>query len=276
MEEFIASAVARLILLALGIYLLVLILEFIESHWYVVLPIGILVGIAGYALRRLWQRLSSRWEHEQQQEAERQERERDRAEAAIRLLNWPSEAQRMLQDIAALLVAAGEHVNRAGAEFRDRAFSPFWDQIEDATSILEEYHQHVAEYLRQVKDIARMAVKHHHEVYYTLDPIPDSRHTETRVAGIVRKAQRDPEFARIYEQRRTTKLLVEKFETLIDDLAVTHELSQERLNATLEGLSEDMLADAAEHREFEKKTLEKQDDQTRMLDDIRRRKKPMP
>ena len=69
-----------------------------------------------------------------------------------------------------------------------------------------------------------------------IDTLPGATRTADRMHSIVRRAQKDFQFATIYEQRKTNQLLVEGFANLGQAL---NEMSY-RLNASIDALSESL------------------------------------
>jgi hypothetical protein len=247
----------------------------------------------------------------QQAEADRQQAEENAARARrqaeedairarhARLVNLLSTSREDFLNLPTLVAAAEVHLDRAGDEFKDGAFAPFWDEVEHATNKLAAYHsqvqsleQNALEYRKGVTNLPmRMP-----PFALPLGQLTDARPTAARLAATVRTAQKNFQFATIYEQRKTNQILVAGFGTLasaiyrmggmistsLSDLSGTLQVSLDRL---LETATDDAMA----RREFEKELLDKQDDQakmlkeslkkqdqqTRKLDDIHRRRKPL-
>lgn len=197
------------------------------------------------------------------------------------------------------IVARGVNcLDRAETEFSERAFAPFWDAIEDATSALGEYHDALAE-------IANNAKSYKHKASYVdvsvpefvcpIGVLPDARPVSTRLERLVRGAQKDFEFATIYEQRRTNQILIAGFQSLSDALAGIGAVIERSLYSLSESLtvSLDVLSisyennsdilrtmerqsaeQAASRKGFEQAILQLEQDQYRALDNLQRGKKP--
>jgi|GEM_PF-2624685 len=196
-----------------------------------------------------------------------------------------SSSKNNFHNIPKIVIAAEEYLDLAEREFADRAFAPFWDQIENATNRLAAY------YYQQVQLLERNAVEYRQGILALRgnmplfsDPtrqLPDARPTAARLAAVVRKAQTDFQFATIYEQRKTNHILVQGFGTLAAAIyslgnMISSSLSDlsRTLDVSLDRILESAAADAAIVREMETTILTKQDTQIRMLDNIQRGKKP--
>ncbi len=201
------------------------------------------------------------------------------------------------------LLDAESLLDQAERNFEEGAFAPFWDSIEQAAVRLGSFDGGVTS--------MGTHAKHHLElgkVYERKSPaFPISRDsvkgliagntTAERMKAIVRRAQRNFQFASIYEQRRTNQILIAGFNSLaqaldgmankisqsIDDLSdqVTSAITDlgdqiSEVNRSTLGVSEslqDLKAtiekDADQRIERHRKALE-------MLDNIQRRRIPYP
>lgn len=121
------------------------------------------------------------------------------------------------------LISAEQHLDRAETEFEARAFSPYWEEIEGALRCLGELD-------KMANEIA-YAVTNHDQSLAELDAptgtFPVSRNdvehirtvaesTRDRLAALVRKSSTDFQFSTIYEQRKTSAILIRGFQTLGD------------------------------------------------------------
>lgn len=215
-------------------------------------------------------------------EVDRQKSEENVAENRKSYLsNLLTTSRSDFQNIPTLVAAADEHLNLAEREFAEGAFAPFWDQIEYATNKLATYQQ-------RIQIIKRNAIEYSQAICTSTNmpafsvptgQLPDARPTASRLAGIVRKAQKNFQFATIYEQRKTNQILVEGFGTLasaINSLGDSisgslHDLST-TLNVSLERILQQAEADASVRRQV----TQRQAEANAMLDNIQRKRKPFP
>ena len=201
------------------------------------------------------------------------------------------------------LSAAEEHLDQAEVDFTDGAFAPFWDSIETAAKALGHFDEGVrlidnnssryTELIKKYEDtppefsLARQSVT----------KLGVGTATAKRMQAIVRKAQRDFQFATIYEQRKTNQILVAGFTNLaqalndmtwrittsIDDLASSVDGMTSTFNESMHAIHsrmgdimktttqhhEELLKDASTRAAREKRALE-------MLDNIQRGRRPFP
>jgi hypothetical protein len=207
--------------------------------------------------------------------------------------------------IPAALLTAEELLDRAEHEYEDRAFTPFWEAVEGALHKL-------ADSENLVQSISHIASSHADTAKAFEGPVEKfpvdveairrlevADNTQQRMRSIVRLAQKDFQFATIFEQRRTTSVLIAGFETLGQAIAGLGD----RLVSSLDSLSDqvrnleyglqerhaEMLsslgdvvegiqrasADAAEQRDtIAARHAKAAEDQLAMLDNIQRRRKP--
>ena len=255
-------------------------------------------------------------EERQKQQAQEAEARRQKELREVELRRRTEHLSRLLSDsrntfaeTRGLVPAAESHLDRAEEEFQEGAFAPFWDEIEHAINKL-------AAYQRGIETIHRNSVKYYGEANTlpvqppTFDmptrELPDARPVASRLAAIVRRAQKNFQFATIYEQRKTNQILVAGFGTLasaiytigdaisgsLNDLAnslhtsldglldLTREHSRKAESASnshtemLAELGKQATADAAKRRQFEEKVIKTQEKQERILEKIERNRKP--
>jgi hypothetical protein len=131
-----------------------------------------------------------------------------------------SSAIAAFSQIPRLLLDAEAKLDTAEKEFSEGMFSPFWEAVEKSL-------RNLASASSNVDRVAECARRHASTVErYKAAPAPfpvDARcsaalelakKTEQRLRAIVRTAQKDFQFATIYEQRRNTNVLIDGFKTL--------------------------------------------------------------
>ncbi|MCY2995128.1 MAG: hypothetical protein NTY19_45800 [Planctomycetota bacterium] len=260
--------------------------------------------IVGVLIRILREFMRQQAELMAQNAAEAQRREatasRQRALAG-RLSTLLSQSTTSAGGLPALLFAAETALDRAEREFHDGAFAPFWDAVEDAANALARFSGTVDQLIGNAQ-----SYKTHAAVLPSPLPpfrlgvhsLPDASGTATRMRGIVRQSQKNYQFASIYEQRKTNQLLVAGFSTLgqaINELGdrlhsslealgssvnITIECASEEASRKADALREQMQRDSEDRRTDERKGSEErrshERQQREMLDNIQRRRKPLP
>jgi hypothetical protein len=160
-----------------------------------------------------------RYDRRRRREWKRQERKRLRGELRELIVG----TRRLASGLPDNVVNAAHALDRAEREFKERAFAPFWAQIENAARSLSKY-------LASIQDIEAAAVRYRKDRPRAGWLLPrlrakfryvDPRSQLERLETLTRIAQKDFQFATIFEQRTTNRLLREGFGGLsdrIDDL----------------------------------------------------------
>lgn len=233
-------------------------------------------------------------EEEKKQQRIRAEEERNRKEFEAnqmalhkRLQEYSNDSSTILKNLSSEIKLADRALDEAEKEFSEGVFVPFWEAIEKAAI-------HLARFNQGVEQICDNAANYRHQkrkLYSDPPPfqvnvgiLPVPIHTAERLRRVVRLAQKDPYFAMIYEQRKTSQLLVKGFTSLgqalndmnhrittsimglansIDDLAASNSENSRELIASVEFLREQVQsADEARraHEQTERKRQDKRDE----------------
>jgi hypothetical protein len=216
-----------------------------------------------------------------------------------------------VQNLSSCLSSAESDLAAAEHEFSDGAFAPFWDAIERAANNLSAFDHTTRQLTGQAKlyyDSLRDRDHTFPQFPVALTTLPDPTHTTKRMQVIVRQAQRNFQFATIYEQRKTNNILKHGFMSLssaIADLGSTLQSSFDDLRDSVStgfaGLVEQQIATrdsidaaAAAAKTFSEEALaetrsgnkaaatnaqeqrKRDQEAAEMLDNIQRRRKPLP
>lgn len=235
--------------------------------------------------------------HEQSKEADRKQAEKRAAaqqqQVQAKLTLIVTSSQKVADGLPILLNDAERALERAEREFSEGVFAPFWDAIEEAARKLATFERDVNALVQNARE--------HKEVVVGLSPaeqpipfrlgvqaLPDATHIAERMRTVVRRAQKDRDFATIYELRKTNQLLVTGFSTLgqaIADLKERLESSLDRLSTSVSDLNVNLsnatsevvskLEQSMQHAERESDARREHERAEReMLDNIQRRRKP--
>ena len=119
-----------------------------------------------------------------------------------------------LTTLDSLLEQAEISIEQAQKLFKERAFTPFWDSIEDAVENLRQFDRRVGIINESAKEYySHLSGREHTFPAFPVKseelPNPESlmKHLSERIA----EAQRDFQFSSIFEQRRTTSAIVTGF-----------------------------------------------------------------
>jgi hypothetical protein len=161
-----------------------------------------------------------------EQEARRQrlarEQEALRQAQLARLQNLAIASANLAGRLPDSLHKVNTHLGNAENEFAEGVFAPFWDAIEASANELASFNLDVQQVLKHREQYAQLASEldgPKPQLALTLNLLPDATHITQRMRTLVRGAQKEPNFAKIYEMRQHNKLLVEGFSSLGNALA---------------------------------------------------------
>lgn len=140
--------------------------------------------------------------------------------------------------MTAHLLCTEELLDQAERDFKEGVFAPFWDSIEKAMLRFSHFDECVREITINSKKHTALA-----KIYKSsppqfpidmesVDGMSAANSVSDHFKSIVRKAQSNPHFAMIYEQRRTNQLLVAGFSNLAQAL----DGMGQRISSSIDGL----------------------------------------
>jgi hypothetical protein len=149
---------------------------------------------------------------------------RDRDYLSSQLSNTHDTVIQLKQSMPALLQSAASNLRLADQEFQRGAFSPFWAAIEEATMRLGELSESLQKFevlVERHKQLSDKLVANHNQSASAfpvrirdLRAADEARAVSQQMDLIVSKAQTNYQFASIYEQRRTSAILIAGFQSL--------------------------------------------------------------
>lgn len=199
------------------------------------------------------------------------------------------------------LEAAERSLDQAELDFAEGVFAPFWDSVERATTSLGRFDEGVRSISQSsVRYLGLTKLYESPPPHFPLSPdgvskLSAATGTSERMKAIVRNAQRNFQFATIYEQRKTNQILVAGFTSLgqaleqmtwrittsIDELATSVDSMSSTLDASVRAVDArlgEMHAATARHHEavlqHDKDRSAREISAVEMLDNIQRRRKP--
>lgn len=158
------------------------------------------------------------------------------------------DAPLLISQMKAKVELATQHVSDAEQAYRDRAFAPFWDSVESTTKIIFQYNVHANDLSNSINNynglIDRMTEEIGHEYLehnfptfpYSMDQVPVPVKVYDDLKRLVYDAQKDFEFAVIWEHRHTRQVLIGGFETLGQAIGNL----QGRINSSVDSLKESL------------------------------------
>lgn len=215
--------------------------------------------------------------------------EKEQRALALSLTNLVSDSAKAAKSLPDLTRSAERAIDVAEREFDDGAFAPFWDAIEQAAHKLATFESTIQQLIRNSTVYKSQASKVSPPPPFQLglDTLPDATDTAERMRSVVRRAQKNFQFATIYEQRKTNQLLVVGFSTLgqaINELGARLESSLDTLGSSVSIAISDASSQIASEIELSREQAaqdaaaqRQHDSQEReMLDNIQHRRKPFP
>lgn len=291
-----------------AIVVVLIIIVVIADNWDSIVsfavPAGLGIGLITLMVHanKSMREANEKAERQKQAEAAELERERYQQNSLHReLISLGGESLRELEIMPTLINDAESHLDRAEHEFSERAFSPFWDAIEKAVRSLAEFDLSISNIERNSTRYVQTANAYKGKVpafpisAKSTSKLSAAEPTSSRLKEIVRKAQRDFQFATIYEQRKTNQILIAGFTNLaqaldtmqtqlsesIDGLVASVDSLSAQTSAGLDRISDQLkvnAADAASHQQeslkFSRDAGAREQRVVEMLDNIQRHRKP--
>ena len=273
-----------IIVLIIAIILLLLAIQ----YWYITLTL-VVTGVVIYIIVD---------EHDK--------KKRSRDERAAQLQHHNDEQQECLKRIIAVaedsiglfesmpkcLSRAERSLTQAEADFADGAFAPFWDSIESAATALGRFDECVHRIAENSSAYTELIKKHEGAspqfpiTHRAVIKLSVGSEIAERMKGTVRTAQRNFQFATIYEHRKTNQILVAGFTSLaqaldrmawqitasVDDLRVSVDAAASAANEMTENAEQyhqEVMRESSGRATRERKALD-------MLDNIQRHRRPSP
>ncbi len=202
----------------------------------------------------------------------------------------------------ARLLTSEQCLDQAERDFDEGAFSPFWSSIEKATVQLGAFDDGVRTITTNFESFGELTKRYRATsprfpiASESLRKMAAANATADRLNAIVRNAQRNFQFATIYEQRKTNQLLAAGFTTLaqaldgmgqqiaasIDDLggrisemSAILESSLSAIQATSASLTDSINALHSTAKTAASESKEQADRAWEALDNIQRHRKPI-
>lgn len=275
-----------LIGLAIAIGLIVLAVH----YWQITLALAVLGAGVYYLVQENKKTLA----REKAEEAERLRHEAEQNSISKNFVELCTRSLGAFEAMPTHLLDAETLLDKAEVDFKERAFAPFWDSIQKATMRLGSFDDNVRVITYDSKQHGVLAQKFDSSppkfpiVLESVQAMTAANTTADRFNAIVRQAQRDFQFATIYEQRKTNQILVAGFQNLaqaIDGLGdritssidnLTSEVSEmsSSINQSVANLATSVESLHSTTRQEASDQAERHNKALAMLDNIQRRRMP--
>lgn len=250
---------------------------------------------------------AKRQDAEQERRLQAEERERlEQNNIQSSLVRTAEASLNLFESMPVCLLTSEQFLDQAERDFGEGAFSPFWSSIEKAMAQLGAFDDGVRLIATNINSFGELTKRYKAtspQFPIAIDSVRSMAAANTtveRLNTIVRKAQRNFQFATIYEQRKTNQLLAAGFTTLaqaldgmgqriassIDSLGgQISEMSDmlesslgaigKQLQATNESLTESINALHSTTKTAASESKVRADRQWEALDNIQRHRKPV-
>lgn len=201
-------------------YLIAIILLVVGVVWFIqtypgIVAIVILLVFAFFIIRLIIQ-------NEEEKKARRAREAAEQLEYERRIISACNESIAAFESIPKHLMTVEELLSTAENEFQEGAFSPFWDSIERVMSKLGDVDGSIKMIADRSRNYKNLIESYKGEPPpFPVDPDSAQRlgtvnDTAIHLHKIVRMAQRNFQFATIYEQRKTNEILIAGFTNLAE------------------------------------------------------------
>lgn len=171
-------------------------------------------------------------------------REIQKKERKQRIVQLVANSQLLSQNLSGRVNLARNALGAAEQEYQEGAFAPFWDAVERAVTNLAHFNdginqitQNCADYQTESRQLDSPSPVFD---WKRATDFPDAAALADRLQKIVRSAQKNFQFAVIYEQRKTNQILVAGFAGLghaLSEIAYRIDESTATLSVALANLS---------------------------------------
>ena len=167
-----------------------------------------------------------------------------REEEALRITRSAKQSMEAIyggiESLPKLLSEADLHLRSAKYEFREKAYAPFWDKIEQVAVSLGIFNARLKRIEVETISYQKLLNGRTHNfppLAIKSEDLPNPAPQAERFRQIVRMGQKDFEFATIWEHRKTQQVILEGFRTLgeaVGNLTLTIEESFSSVARTIE------------------------------------------
>lgn len=255
---------------------------------------GMVVGIILGAMGPIWEEEDRRRAAEAEEAARLQRHREEQQRYRKQMIVLGEQSIGLFESLPKYLSSAEKWLEQAEVDFADGAFAPFWDSIENAAKMLGRFDEGVRHIKDNSSSYAELVRKYEGTPpqfplrVSSVEKLGVGIATAKHMQAIVRKAQRNFQFAMIYEQRKTNQILVAGFKNLaqaleqmtrqitasIDDLAGSVDVLTSTLNESMQAIHS-RLGDIAEMTsQYHDEQAAREEKVLEMLDNIQRGRRP--
>jgi len=212
------------IIAIIGIILVIYLLLYVVAHyWFVILAlatIGFVVYLIADARKVARQNRAAEAERAAAEADRLREHQLKRLNVLQQIASLGEQSLALFESMPRQLTDGEKALDQAEADFAEGAFAPFWDSIERAAVSLGRFDEAAHQISNNSTRYSELAKKFEGSppkfpiARQSASRLAVGTTTSERMKAIVRKAQRNFQFATIYEHRKTNQILVKGFTNL--------------------------------------------------------------
>jgi len=175
-----------------------------------------------------------------------------------------------LRSLPKQLKEADNFLSKAEEEFHEKAYAPFWDNIEHAALGLGAFNANLTRLETGAESYRRLLKGELHNfppLVIRSNEIPNPARETERLRQLVRMGQKNFEFATIWEHRKTQRVILEGFRTLgeaVNNLGLTIDDSFSRVTRTINENSDRQREEQVRLRKVFEETVIKWEERKRL------------
>jgi low affinity Fe/Cu permease len=222
-EGFFAAILGIMFIIAVLSYALAYLIPIIIGVIVITLIIKLISNINKKEEERLEKKEEERrfYEAQARNEQKKQEEQQEfQREYHKKMIVLGEESISLFEGTPKYLESAEKYLDQAEVNFSYGAFAPFWDDIEKATKKLGSFYENIQSIKSNLSIYTVLIGKYEDTppqfplTRESVTKLDIGKETAKRLNGIVWEAQRNFQFATIYEQRKTNQILVGGFTNL--------------------------------------------------------------
>lgn len=286
--------------LAIAIFLLFLVFK----YWYITLIIvtgGCIFYFVDKANKEEAQRQADEVARKAAEAAHLKCFKEEQREYQKQMIVFGEDAIQYFEKTPNYLIRAEKHLDQAEIDFSEGVFAPFWDSIENAAKSLGYFYDSINKIKDNSVKYSELSGKYEGAppkfplASESVAKLEVGTATSERMKVIVRSAQRNFQFATIYEQRKTNQILITGFTNLaqaldemtwkitqsvgdlansVDGMTSTLNTSMSAISSTISEITERASQHHNELMEGAKGQAVREGKALEMLDNIQRRRRP--
>ncbi len=172
---------------------------------------------------------------------------------------------------------ASKYIKKSRQEFSENAFDPYWDCIEKAALAFEMFRRKInllSDNVREYYNLLKGKKHNFPKFPVSFDSLSDSTSLLDEFHQVVRLGQTNPDFAIIWNHRKTREVIISGFNNLFEGIDNLSAVIQSGFSNLQDSLESNISRIVDEEINIRDSITEKLNDQDKKLDNIQRGRKP--